>query len=104
MSPSYEDKRGRYKNLFANDFVSGNPKHDNPRKDEIKNPQPAFRDGVKPRDKFRTKTAPPPPEPPPSPEPKPYVEPIPDENEITSVYGENPGTASNEPIKDENEI
>jgi hypothetical protein len=101
--PTYPDRRPIYAGRFAGDFPPGTPRHDNPTKQEVKAPKIAYRDGTAPRDKFRVTTTPLP-EPLPAPDPKPFIEPVPDSREIDSIYGDKPGTLSEDVSADENEI
>jgi hypothetical protein len=101
--PTYPDRRQRYAGQFAGDFAPSTPRHDNPTKQEVKAPKLAYRDSVAPRDKFRVTTAPLP-EPLPAPDPKPFIEPVPDSREIDSIYGDKPGTLSEDVSNEGQEI
>jgi hypothetical protein len=84
MTLSYDDRRKRYSGLTPDTFIPGQAKPTNATKIGNLRIEKAVRGPIRPGDSFRLTTAPLPPEPPKPPEPPPFVEPIPEDTDISA--------------------
>ena len=77
--PEYPDNRNKFKGVAPWEVPAASPHFDNPQKFTGRR-DPMVHSSTRPRDAFRTATAPKPPEPEPAPV-APYVEPVPEQKD-----------------------